>query len=37
MEDDDEGGGEEVKGFVPLRDDAVSCFKEHAGKFWQNG
>ena len=25
--DDDGGGG----GFVPLRDDAVQCFKEHAG------
>lgn len=34
MEDDDnegetEGGG---GGFVPLREDAVQCFKEHAGK-----
>lgn len=27
MEADDGGGG-----FVPLRDDAVQCFKEHTGK-----
>ena len=28
MEGDDGGVG----GFVPLRDDAVQCFKEHDGK-----
>lgn len=28
--DDDDGGG--GGGFVPLRDDAMQCFKEHDGK-----
>ena len=28
MEEEEEGGG----GFVPVREDSVQCFKEHAGK-----
>lgn len=30
MQADDDGGGGSG-GFVPLRDDAVQCFKEHTG------
>ena len=30
--DDDDGGGGGARGFVPLRDDAVQCFKDHTGK-----
>ena len=30
MEADDDGGG--GGGFIPLRDDAMQCFKEHDGK-----
>lgn len=35
MDDEDEGEPEEEGGdgrFVPLREDAVKCFKEHVGK-----
>ena len=33
--EDDEGVSEEEVGFVPVRDDAASCFKEHTGKLFQ--
>ena len=37
MEDEEGGGGgsEEETGFVPVRDDAASCFKEHTGELVQ--
>ena len=35
--EEEEGGGGGARGFVPLRDDAVLCFKEHTGNTRSSG